>query len=216
MSAIRSWWGRYARHEPRTLLRTGLTILVLLCVAYLGWVRTRTGQMVDIDLFSRAQSVDAALAPPAALLRRGLPPVGAVAVVLLGLAAVRRGAWRETAAAGLVVVTSVALSSLLKATLERPYLGDLGYVQNTFPSGHVTATAALAVAVVLLWPRPRPRSVPLTAVAVCAIASLASVIGYAHRPSDTIGSLLLVLLVTTAAVGVFPDRRPVPVERSEV
>lgn len=209
--ALRNWLTRYARREPRTMFATGLVLTVLLLCDYLWCIRTQTGQQFDENLLGRAQSFNAVLAPPAALLRLGGPVLGALAVAVLGIAAIRRGAWSETSTAAVVIATSVALSSLLKATLDRPFLGILGYQQNTFPSGHVTAAAALAVGVVLLWPRPLSVFVLVAGAAVCVAASLASIIGFAHRPSDVIGSLLLVLLVTTAVLALAGRSRARPV-----
>lgn len=183
------------------MLAAFLVLLALLLALYAWCVLTPAGQRLDNLLFVRAQTFDAVLAPPATLLRQGLVPLGALAVGVLGVLAARRHAWCDAAAAAAVIAVSLGLSEVLKARLDRAYFGDGGYRQNTFPSGHVTIVAALAVGAVLLWPSPRPSVVPLTAAGVSVVAGLASVVGFAHRPSDAVGSILVVLLVTAAVRG---------------
>lgn len=188
------------QRDPVTMLTACLTLLSLLAALYTWWVRTPSGQHLDSMLFARAQTFNVVLAPPAALLRQGLLPLGAITVGLLTIAATRRRAWCETASAAAVIAVSVGMSAMLKTTLGRPFFGDDGYRQNTFPSGHVTVVAALAVGAVLLWPSPRPPLVPVTAAGASVLAAVASVVGFAHRPSDVVGSILTVLLVTAAVL----------------
>ena len=81
--------------------------------------------------------------------------------------------------------------------------------RNTYPSTHVTLVVALAVAVVLLAPT-RPRWLVPVLGAVVVLTMLGNVTGYAHRPSDTVGALLLAMSVALAVRAVLggPRRRP--------
>ncbi|MBT0566431.1 phosphatase PAP2 family protein [Williamsia sp. CHRR-6] len=117
--------------------------------------------------------------------------VGGSAVIVLGLIA-RRGA-SILALLILPVVGVVAARLLRTVILPRPELIEIvraGF--NTFPSGHTAAAAGCVAAVVRAAPRP------LSPVIAIGGAMWLTVVGQglmevgAHRPSDIIGSLLLV------------------------
>ncbi|MBD7979406.1 phosphatase PAP2 family protein [Oerskovia merdavium] len=200
------------RALSRPFLLLGFLGLTVGFVTLYWWaVRTSPGQRQDILLFADAQSMNQVFAPLAGLLRPGLPvAVGLVALVLGALSA-RRRRWRLLAAATVVVLVSAVLSEVLKEdVLERPYLGDLGYTVNSFPSGHVTVATALVVATLLLWPPPLPRSAPWVAGGVVLVACVASVVGHAHRPSDALASVLLVGSVTCLTCALLRVPRTAP------
>ncbi|WP_139123135.1 phosphatase PAP2 family protein, partial [Cellulosimicrobium cellulans] len=130
---------------------------------------------------------------------RGLPVAGAVVVAVLGVVALVRRAWRDLLAAVLVAAGTVGVAIGLRELLERPDLGGFGYAHQTFPSGHVAVVGGLCVAVWLLWPRPSSRpAAGWAGLAVTAVAGLASVVTYAHRPSDVVGSLLVAAAAAVA------------------
>jgi membrane-associated phospholipid phosphatase len=75
--------------------------------------------------------------------------------------------------------------------IERPDLGTAGYAHNTFPSTHACAGFALIGLGLLLWPKV-PGLVTLAVAALLAgLVALGNIAGYAHRPVDVLGSLLL-------------------------
>ena len=197
---------------PRALLVRWAVALAVGFVALYWWaVRTSAGQRQDILVFADAQALNQALAPVAGALRPGLPTAIGLLVLVLGAISAYRRHWRPLAAAAVIVLVSVVLSETLKEdVLERPYLGDLGYTVNSFPSGHVTAATALVVATLLLWPPALPRGAPWVAGGVVLAACVASVVGHAHRPSDALASVLLVGSVTCLTCALLRVPRTAP------
>ncbi|WP_435199851.1 hypothetical protein [Janibacter sp. GS2] len=170
---------------------------IVFALVYAVAVLTETGQRLDRDLLISLQHV--AVGPIQwawpVLARRVLPMVLLVGVVVLGLIVVGRRP-RRAVAAGVVVGASTVLSLWLKGSLPRPVQGwDEGYTGNTYPSTHVSATTALIVALWLMAPIRSPWLDRLLGGLVVFVA-LGNVVGQAHRPSDAIGSLLLVGCVT--------------------
>ena len=209
---------------PRTLAATGTVVAavvaLLLAAAFLAvyqWaVRTADGQSADIDLLVTLQDLNPALGPAATALRPGLVLAGALGCSVLGVLALTRRRWRSLCAAVTVVVASVGGTWALKEiVLDRPYLGAYGYTVNTFPSGHVSATLALVAAAALLspaWRTPATRHLfHLVLLAVAVAACMASLLEHVHRPSDVVGSVLLVGCATALATAIF---RPVLPRRS--
>ena len=194
-----------------------LTAAVLLAVAlaalYVWAVRTEDGQLADIRLLVDLQALNPALGPAAIALRPGVLLAGALVCAVLGALALARRRWRSLCAAVVVVVVSVGGNWVLKEVLlDRPYLGEHGYTVNTFPSGHVSATLALLVAAALLFPAgqsPTTRRLALlTLAALGAVACFVSLLEHVHRPSDVVGSVLLVGAVATLTVAAL--RPPLP------
>lgn len=152
-------------------------------------------------------------------LREALPIVLLGVVAGLTVLAVIERRWRSLLGATLAAAASVVASPVLRdIVLARPQIADgTGYVHNTFPSTHVTVVAALCL--VALWLRPaawdRTATLRLTG-AVVGLAALASVATHAHRPSDVVGSVLLVIALGSAAawLGAASDRRPARAHRS--
>ena len=206
---------RRALHLAAAALVAALLAAAFLAL-YLWAVRSEGGQRVDIHLLVVLQDLNPALGPAATALRPGLVVAGALGCAALGVLALSRRRWRSLGAALTVVVLSVAGTGVLKeVVLDRPYLGDFGYTVNTFPSGHVSATLALVAAAALLSPGWRTRSARrlflLTLAAVAVAACLASVLEHVHRPSDVLGSVLLVGSATALSIVVF---RPPPPRRA--
>ncbi|WP_407316578.1 phosphatase PAP2 family protein [Isoptericola halotolerans] len=182
----------------------GTALLGAAAALYVGAVRTDAGQERDIVLFAEAQGANAVLEGPASLLRGALPPVLVVVCAVLAVAAVVARRWRSLVAGTVIVAAATLGSRWLQTALDRPYLGEHGYTDNTFPSGHVAVTTALVVAVILLWPTSSRRAPLIVAPVVVAVTCLASVVGHAHRPSDVVGAVLLaggLACLTTATCG---------------
>lgn len=182
------------KHALRT---AGLTASMLL-VLYVLAVLTPPGQALDDLLFGWAQRLGVGpLRHWWPLVARDWAPFALVVlVVVMAVAALRRRPF-DVVGAAVLVGTSTAASLGLKSVLVRPEYSVAGYPENTFPSTHVSATAALLVAVWLLAPR-RPVWLTRTLGAAIALVAIGNVVGHAHRPSDVVGSVLLVTAVTAA------------------
>ncbi|WP_454043037.1 phosphatase PAP2 family protein [Cellulosimicrobium sp. Marseille-Q8652] len=183
-------------------------VLAALCAAslvgvYALAVRTASGQAADVQGFAQLQAGGYPVAVAATWTRAALPAALALLCLGLGAHALRTRRFRDVVGALAVAVVPLALSGWLRdGVLSRPDLGDFGYAHNTMPSGHVSAAVGLVVAAVLLWPARTRRGAARVALVVVVLACVASVVGHAHRPSDTIASVLLVGLVTGIVVAV--------------
>ena len=166
------------------------------------------GQRQDAVVFGRFQAVP--LGEHAGLIRDGVPVLLGAAAVLLGVRAVRRGAIRAVVAQAIVVGVAALGSELLKDVLVRPFHGTYAYTYNTFPSSHMATTAALACAVLALWGTARWRAeATFVVVLLVALAGVYNVTGFAHRPSDVVGGVLIATALegfTLAALGLGAGR----------
>jgi hypothetical protein len=186
----------------RACWRRPLLLAVLMAAfVLLYWlaVHTRQGQLYDAGFFGRVWGLRAVSGRVPELARATLPTLLLGATAVPAVLAVTGRRWRRLLAAVLVVTVASAAAQVLKhQVLARPDLGDHGYVENSYPSGHVAVVAALCVAVVLLWPGGPTRYVVGGGAAVAVLGAAADVASFAHRPSDVVGSLLLVAAVSAA------------------
>lgn len=197
---------------------TPLVLVVLLVVVFVAlWAAshlTVAGQRADAGAFRTVAPLHDAGRDLAGALRRGLPVAAAAVVAALGLVAIARRAWRDLLAAVLVAAGTVGVAIGLRELLVRPDLGGFGYAHQTFPSGHVAAVAGLCVAGWVLWPWASSRpAAGWAGLVLTGVAAFASVVTYAHRPSDVVGSLLVAATVAVAvtwALDVPRDRARVP------
>ncbi|TAM69488.1 MAG: phosphatase PAP2 family protein [Microbacteriaceae bacterium] len=177
-------------------------------------IRISPGQQLDNGSFGTLSVLNGILSWPANMIRVAAPLFLTLAAVVLGVWALVQGRFGDASRAAVIVVAAVGLGQLLKEpVLQRPALGGGGYAQNTFPSGHVALalSAAVAVAVVLPAARSRWRALLIVLLIVVIVAG-ASIVSYAHRPSDVIGGELVVGAVVSAvfwgrrsAVGAYPN-----------
>ncbi|SMC50494.1 phosphatase PAP2 family protein [Janibacter indicus] len=185
--------------------RLALGCAVGFVVVYVGAVVAESGQQIDNQVFGAAQQFGggsvAILLPWVA--RRLVPAALVVAVVVAALVRWRWDRRRVLEVAAFVVVSVVVSRLLRDPVLWRPVYSGEGYAYpfNTFPSTHVTLVAALLVAVRLLLPR-RPRGLVVALGLVLVLAMVGNVVGLAHRPSDTLGSILVVGTVAGVVFGV--------------
>lgn len=192
--------GGAARAPRRRAVLLPVVTAAAFGLVYALAVRTGAGQRWDAGSFSDVVVLHDAAGGFFRLLRDSLPLLLAVAVVPAGVAVAAR-AWRRLAAAAVVLAVSATGARVLRDhVLTRPDLGDNGYPQNSFPSGHVAVAAALCVAFVLLWPGGAGRAVVASWGTVAALSAVANVVTFAHRPADVVGSLLLVGTVAAATV----------------
>lgn len=161
-------------------------------MTYVIAVLTVPGQWLDDEIFGLAQNL--AIGPLQAWLpfvaRRALPPTVLVVALVAGMIALSSRRWREIIMALAIVVGSVAPVPILRGVLPRPDHG-YSYAHNTLPSTHVALVAALVMAIALLLVH-RPVWLDRVLVGVVVLAWLGNVVGYAHRPSDVVASVLLV------------------------
>lgn len=181
------------RRRPATV---AVAAAVGLVVLYGATVLTVPGQWLDDQVFGLAQRVG--VGPLGEWLpfvgRTALPRVAAVALVVVGAVALLRRWWARVAMAATVVLVSVPASLWLRESLPRPDHG-YSYVENTLPSTHVTLVAAAAVAILLMWASRRPEWLPGALGILVGLTCVGNVVGHAHRPSDVVASVLLVVVV---------------------
>ena len=174
--------------EATTAWLSALVSSLGFVTVYLLAVWTVPGQRLD----ARGFAVSDRLVPDAAegwfpwSVRALLPVALAAVLVVQGVVATLRRAWRPLAAAASVVAASVSLSFWLKThLLGVPDRGTLRiYEQSTYPSVHVVTVTALAVAVWWLWPRPRGAFPAGVGGLLVALTCVGNVSGLAHVPSD--------------------------------
>ncbi|GAA4836954.1 hypothetical protein GCM10023221_12790 [Luteimicrobium xylanilyticum] len=193
----------------RQLCAGALASVALFVLVYLVEVCTQAGQRQDAVVFARFQAVPfGELAGP---VRDGVPMLLGAATVVLGVRALMRRTVRPVLAQAVVVVLAAVGSELLKEHLPRPYHGTFAYVENTFPSSHMATTTALACAVLALWGTGRWRAEGAFVVLLLTfVAGIYNVTGFAHRPSDVVGGVLVALALegfVLAALGL-GVRRP--------
>ena len=195
------WWSSVRRYDAGVLTMTSVALTIALLAVYAVAVRTSAGQRWDVAAFGDVSPLHDVAAGPASMLRDTAPLLLAVVAVALGALAVRRGRWRAALAGALASWASLVGATVMRdVVLERPMLGGHGYVQNTLPSGHVAVVTALTLAVLLLWPGPTPpRWAVLGGAGVVVAVAGASVVTYAHRPSDVVAGCLVGLLATVLA-----------------
>jgi hypothetical protein len=184
-------------HQRHPLLLVALVAAFVL--VYWLAVRTHQGQLYDEGFFGRAAGLRGVSGPVPALTRQAMPLLLVGACGVPAMLAIAGHRWRRLAGAALVVGIASGGAQLLKHHLfVRPDLGVHGYLENSYPSGHVAVVAALCVAVVLLWPGGPNRYVAAGGAAVAGLTAVSDVLSFAHRPSDVLGSLLLVAAVSVA------------------
>lgn len=164
-------------------------------VVYVTAVRWGPGQWLDAKVLGWAQALGVG---PAAtwlpfLARSVLPIVLAALVFLASVGAIAERRWLSVVIAVLVAVLPVLLSPVLRDhILTRPQHGEgYGYAFNTFPSTHVVVVGSLIAALSIVL-ESHPGWLGWLIVPAVLFAMVGNVVGHAHRPSDVIGSVLLV------------------------
>lgn len=132
-------------------------------------------------------------------------PVPQVLLLIAGLAVALRGGRRKAALAGLILVASANLTTLLlKHALAAPRLDPvLGYAQvgeYSFPSGHATAAFAMAAAWAFFVPPRWRQATACIGFFLASLVAISVVVLRYHFPSDVLGGLL-VALAWTAIIG---------------
>lgn len=166
------------------------------------FIGTALGQRLDASTFGAVIPVRSALGVWADRLRIALPGLAGLTGLSLFIAALVRRRTRDATAAGLVTIITFASSTVLKYGIPRPYLGEFGYRENTFPSGHTAVTVAVLIGAVWMLPGLVSRPAFLVAsVVIGAAAGVFQVASYAHRLSDVVGGALLAGAVAACFLG---------------
>jgi membrane-associated phospholipid phosphatase len=169
---------------------------------YLLAVWTPAGQRFE-DAVLRAAELAGGGTAAGALDTFTVPALVAATAAVLAVGLVRRRPLLGYLAAG-VIVASVLTTELLQHSVLRPILIEHGRRRDdqSFPSGHAAVAMAVMCALVLVAPyRFRGAAVLFTSVGAAGVG-LATVTASWHRPSDTIGSDLIVVIYACVAVAV--------------
>ncbi len=189
----------------RRFLFTALVGLLLLAAIYILLVLTEAGQRAE-NLALRGAELRSVTDREAGLERLSQVTVvvfaaAMAAIYLVGLLRRRPG---FAIAVVLTMGVAVVLSEVLKDVLPRPALvdGPAWILRPSFPSGSAAVAAAMAVGALLVAPdRLRWLVVPAGAIYAAVIAEAIQTTGW-HRLSDTLGGVLLVLVVAAAGLAV--------------
>lgn len=195
-------WG-VATFEANIRSDVGRAVDCVLCAAltYIGFVRTRTGQEIDaagLGATVLAFPVDVQLAVYGVLKTAAVVVLG-LAALALGLLAMRRREWGSVITGVVGSAIAVLISGPLRDLLGRPDLGIDTYEDNTWPSRHVVVAFVLALSCLRWipqgWSQRQVSAISATLILLVTTAGYSSIASYAHRPSDTIGSVLVAAAV---------------------
>jgi len=131
------------------------------------------------------------------------PSVIAAVIVVLAIGLLRRKLLLGFLAVA-VIVASIITAEMVQRSVLRPVLLQHGYRREdqSFPSGHAAVAMSVMCALVMVVPyRLRGLVVFLTSLWAASVG-VATVTASWHRPSDTIGSDLIVIIFVCAAVAV--------------
>lgn len=182
----------------------GCAAAVLLAAVYVLAVLTPTGQHFEDEVLNAvAADVSGRQAQLAQLMLSGVRKASlAAAVIVVVVIGVRtRRAYTGFLGAGVIVAAAVT-TQVLQRVVERPILLPRGYRRDdqSFPSGHTAIAMAVLAAVILVVPhRFRWYAVVVAAPAAVGMGVATVTVGW-HRPSDTVGSDLIVLAYACLAI----------------
>jgi membrane-associated phospholipid phosphatase len=182
----------------------GVAAAALLAAVYVLAVWTHTGQRFeDAVLNAVAGGVNDRQAYLAQLILNTVRRASLAAAIagILTLGWLGRRAYAGILAAG-VIVAATLTTQVLQAVVERPILLSRGYRREdqSFPSGHAAIAMAVLAALVLVVPhRFRWYAVVVAAPGAIGVGLATVTVGW-HRPSDVVGSDLIVLAYACLAI----------------
>ena len=182
----------------RTRMRGYRVVWAIICflalpMLWYGAVRTRSGQLMDTLSMNAVQEHMPLRTVPVRTLEVlvSVPTLVVIGVVLVAVTLLRRRLGL-TVRAGLVFVAANVTTQVLKDFLPRPNMGIGHVLENSFPSGHVTAAASVVVVAIAVVPVGVRSLVAYVGAVFMALVGLAVVnVGW-HRPSDVLGALIVV------------------------
>jgi membrane-associated phospholipid phosphatase len=176
------------RISPVRWLIAGVSLALFLLVFYLsGWVGLT--ESLDIRLLTSLRTNG----NPALLWIVSVPWLILCSIIVIAIGIRRDRAMDGLRAFALLAICNVLGQVLKKVVLHRDSI--VLTVDNTYPSGHMIAFASVALAFWIVLPhRMRRVYTVIAALVLCVVAFELVHFGW-HRPSDVIGSLLLVTAV---------------------
>jgi len=191
-------------HDPQR--RFGLAAFgagVAAVIAYAALIQTATGQRLENAALKGARGEFEAVRQESLAELHEISIMGfAVAIgVVMGVALLRRKPHLALTAA-LVMGVSTGMAEVAKRLLPRPELVDApsGWLNNSFPSGHVTIAMAIGIGAVLVAPYALRWLVTIiAALYVIGIGQAVEIAGW-HRLSGVIGATLLVIAVSSVGL----------------
>jgi PAP2 superfamily len=197
--------GPPARVRRRAVVVGGVCV-ALLAVVYLLAVWTPAGQRFE-DAVLRAAGTVAGTAEEARAVHIldaiAAPSVIAAVILVLLTGVLRRRLMLGFLAVG-VIAASILTAEILQRLVLRPVLLGHGYRREdqSFPSGHAAVAMSVMCALVMVVPYRFRGLVVFLSYLWAASVGVATVTASWHRPSDTIGSDLIVIVFSCAAVAV--------------
>ena len=205
-----------AAASPWPLLALSTASVIAFIAVYAVFVRTSDGQRVDNAAMAGRAVAERGTEAAEHLLNTISVGSLVLAIVLLVVQALVRRRPGLSLVAAVVIIGSVLTAEVLKHSLARPefVLGPLP--AESFPSGHVAVAFSVGVAATLCVPVDLRRRTALLAVLYGSAIAVATVAAGWHRPSDTAGSLFLVIGFAAAIAALAPvdSRAPVGAPRA--
>ena len=186
--------------------RFGLATMVAAAgfvATYFLLIRTAAGQQLENLALLGARQEFADLRTSSLTELQGISILAfGVAIGIVMLVALLRRKPLLALTAALVMGVSVAIAEVAKELLPRPELVDApsGWLNNSFPSGHVTVAVAIGIGAVIVAPYAlRWLATIIAAVYAAGIGMDVATAGW-HRLSGVIGATLLVIAVASVAL----------------
>ncbi len=177
---------------------------LLLCLVYALAVGTRSGQLFEdtvLDAYLAVATGHHARAALDTLSHISVFSLAGAIIAVFAIGVVRRRPLLAVTSSG-VIAASVVITEIVKLAVARPLLLESGVHREnqSFPSGHTAIAISVMCGVALVAPY-RARVTAVFFASLWAIGlTVATVTGNWHRPSDTIGSELITLICTSAAL----------------
>ncbi len=204
---------------PRTRLFWILSgvFTALVGITYLAFVRTEWGQAVESAALAGREIEPQQLISDAWHLLDTISVValGAVAVVLMGVAIARKRFALAVATGVMILGANVTTQVLKRVIFARPDLASdaSDLLHNSLPSGHSTVAMSVAVALFLVFPS-RFRTAAAVVGAIYAVGVGAAVVAAGwHRPSDAVAAWFVVGAWTAAVLAALAMSGRMPVMR---
>jgi len=189
---------------PRRAAAVGTASAILLVAVYLIAVWTHAGQRLEDAVLRAAALATDGWQPTAATRLLGTVTTASLlgaAILVLTIAMLRRQAYLGFLAVGLIAA-SVVTTQILQAVVSRPLLLEAGRRREdqSFPSGHTAVAMSVMIALLMVVPQ-RFRWPAMILIGPWSIGmGVATVTAGWHRPSDTVGSDLIVLAYACLAL----------------
>jgi membrane-associated phospholipid phosphatase len=192
-----------SRGIARRAVITGAMCVGLLVLTYLLAVWTPTGQRFEDAVLQAAAGgrQEAAIGTLDAITKWSL---AAAVIVVVGIGYLRSKLSLGFAGGGVIAASVITTEILRRSVLMRPLLLHSGVRREdqSFPSGHTTIAMSVMCGLVMVVPyRFRGIAVFLTSLWAASVGALTVTASW-HRPSDTIGSDLIVMIYVCAAIAI--------------